>query len=209
MNRVLPTCTALLLLVAASAHAQLYKSVGPDGKVTYSDVPPASASRVETKTVASGSANTGDLPYEVAEAVKNHPVTLYTARNCAPCDDGRKMLTARGIPFSEKTVNTAEDAVRFRQMGEDGQVPVLFVGRNKQRGYEAGAWNGALTAAGYPETSKLSKSYHNPPAEPAAPAPKAIAEKRQNGDNVGKQASRSSATELPPAIGNAPPGFRF
>ena len=209
MNRVLPTCTALLLMVAASAHAQLYKWVGPNGKVTYSDVPPpASASRVETKPVGAGNVNTGGLPYEVAEAAKNHPVTLYTARSCVPCDDGRKLLTARGIPFSEKTVNTAEDAARFRQMGEDGQVPVLFVGRSKQRGYEPGAWNGTLSAAGYPETNKLPKSYHNPPAEPAAPAPTAVAEKQQD-DGTGRQASKPSATELPPAVGNAPPGFRF
>ncbi|HJV80748.1 glutaredoxin family protein [Noviherbaspirillum sp.] len=211
MNRVLQSCSALLLLVAASAHAQLYKWVGPDGKVTYSDVaPPATASRVETKGVALGNVSTAGFPFELSEATKNHPVTLYTTRNCGPCDEGRKLLTTRGVPFSEKTVNSAEDAARFRQAaGEDEQVPVLFVGRSKQRGFEPGAWNSALTVAGYPESSKLPSSYRNPQAEPAAPAPKQAGGKPQNAASASKSAANPSATELPPAIGNAPPGFRF
>jgi glutaredoxin len=209
MKRVLQLSTALLLLAAATAQAQLYKSVGPDGKVIYSDSPPSSATRVETKALAVRGASTADLPFELAEAMKSHPVTLYTSRNCVPCDEGRKMLSERGIPFGEKTVNSGEDVSQFRKMGDESQLPLLVVGRNKERGFEAGAWNSALTSAGYPESSKLPKSYRNPPAEAAAPAPKVVASQQRNSDETGANTSRSGATELPPAIGNAPPGFRF
>lgn len=41
------------------------------------------------------------LPYEVAEAARKNPVTLYTSSNCSPCDTGRTMLTSRGVPFRE------------------------------------------------------------------------------------------------------------
>jgi glutaredoxin len=209
MKRVLQLSTALLLLAAATAQAQLYKSVGPDGKVIYSDSPPSSATRVETKALAVRGASTADMPFELAEAMKSHPVTLYTSRNCVPCDEGRKMLSERGIPFGEKTVNSGEDVSQFRKMGGESQLPLLVVGRNKERGFESGAWNTALTSAGYPESSKLPKSYRNPPAEAAAPAPKVVASQQRNADETGANTSRSGATELPPAIGNAPPGFRF
>ncbi|WP_206047114.1 DUF4124 domain-containing protein, partial [Noviherbaspirillum denitrificans] len=85
MKRILQSCTILMLMCVGSAYGQLYKWVGPDGKVTYSDAPPPStATRVETKAVSIGGVSTADLPYEVAEAVKAHPVTLYTTKDCQP-----------------------------------------------------------------------------------------------------------------------------
>lgn len=209
MKRPLQCCSVLLLcLCSAAAQAQLYKWVGTDGKVTYSDVPPPkTAAKVETKALSSGDTNTTGLPFELAEAAKVHPVTLYTTRNCAACDDGRKLLSERGIPFREKTVNSNDDVAQFKQAGGDGQLPMLTVGRNKQLGFEPGAWNGALSNAGYPETSVLPKTYRNPPPQAAAPAPKSVA---ASPEKVEEQvSSRQQATDRPPAIGNAPPGFRF
>lgn len=201
-----------MLLCAAGAHAQLYKWVGPDGKVTYSDTPPpALASRIETKSAAGGGINTGGLPYELAEAVRNNPVTLYTTSNCVPCDDGRRLLSERGIPYSEKTVSSAEDAAQLRSVvGADAQLPYLVVGSRKERGYEKGLWNTALTAAGYPESSKLPQNYRNPPAEAAAPASRTIASRQERpADKPAPAVTPSPPAELPPAAGNAPPGFRF
>lgn len=198
---------ALLMLCAASASAQLYKWVGPDGKVTYSDTPPpSSAKQVETKNVTTSVVNAADFPYELAEAVKTGPVTLYTTRSCIPCDDGRRLLNERGIPFYEKTVNSNEDIAQLRKAGGKGQLPLLTVGRTKEEGFAAGVWNNVLTAAGYPESSKLPKSYRNPPAETAAPT---APPKTADGADTGRSAEPPRATELPPATGNAPPGFRF
>ncbi|MGV3741260.1 MAG: DUF4124 domain-containing protein, partial [Burkholderiaceae bacterium] len=93
----------------------MYKWIAPDGKVTYSDVPPpATAKSVEAKSVNSSGVNTANLPFELAEAVKKHPVTLYTSEKCAPCDTGRSLLKSRGIPFSEKTVSSNADIERLR-----------------------------------------------------------------------------------------------
>lgn len=208
MNRVLKSCCAVLLLCSAGAHAQLYKWVGPDGKISYSDTPPPStATKVETKSLTIGGASAADFPYEVSEAMKSHPVTLYTTRNCQACDDGRKLLTERGIPFTEKTVNSSEDITHYRQAGGESQLPMLVVGKSKERGFEPGAWNGALSTAGYPETNRLPKTYRNPQAEAAAPKPVTV--KQETAGNGDRTAGRPAATELPPAIGNAPPGFRF
>jgi glutaredoxin len=210
MKRTLPLWSLLLLLCAANANAQMYKWIGPDGKITYTDTPPPpSAKQVETKAIAAAAeVNTSGFPYELSEAVKRSPVTLYTTKKCDPCDEGRKLLTARGIPFAEKTVSSNEDIAEFRKLAGDNQLPVLQVGRNKELGFEPGGWNTTLTSAGYPETSKLPRSYRNPPAQAAAPAtPKAAASKQEG--QAARSESAAGTTESPPATGNAPPGFRF
>jgi glutaredoxin len=200
---------ATLVFCAAGAQAQLYKWVGPDGKVTYSDTPPpTSAKQVETKNISSSTVDTANFPYELAQAVKASPVTLYTTKNCAPCDEGRAHLRTRGVPFTEKTVNTGEDLEQFHKAGGEGKdLPFLTVGRARERGFSASAWNSALGTAGYPETNMLPKSYRAPQAQAAAPAPEPATKARTA--SAAKQAEPPRPTELPPAIGNAPPGFRF
>lgn len=197
----------LILLCTAGANAQqMYKWVGPDGKVTYSDTPPPSTvKQVEKKSVSFGGVSVANLPFELAETVRNHPVTLYSAPQCLPCDAGRALLTSRGIPFAEKTVTTNEDIAKLREAASDAQLPLLVVGRNKQKGFESTGWNASLSAAGYPVTSKLPASYRNPPPEAAAPPVQAVAANKAPGE----QAQNLPAEALPPAIGNAPPGFRF
>jgi glutaredoxin len=208
MNRRPSLRPLLLLLCAASAQAQLYKWVGPDGKVTYSDTPPPPAvKRVETRTLAVGDVNTADFPYELAEAARKHPVTLYSTANCAPCDEGRSLLQARGIPFAEKTVAGNEDIVRFRKINSEGSLPFLVIGAGSQRGFESSQWDMALTAAGYPASSRLPKTYRNPPAQALAARPPVPAANRPTGDKPAER--QPEATELPPATGKAPPGFRF
>ena len=194
----------LLLLAALPVSAQLYKIVGPDGKVTYSDTPPPpSTAKVERKNLAQ-SGNDVNLPYELAEAVKNHPVTLYTTSACAPCEEGRNLLRQRGVPFTEKTVSSNEDQVKLRQVGGSLELPLLVVGRNKQRGYEVGGWQAALTAAQYPESNKLPTNYSWRAPESAAPPPP---EPKETAKAAAPEAPRPVPT--PPPENNARPGFRF
>lgn len=199
-----------LLMAAGAAHAQLYKWVGADGKVTYSDVPPPKTARqIEQKDLDKGGSgiDTAGLPYALAQAARNHPVTLYTGDQCAPCDDGRKYLQQRGIPFAEKTVTTNEDSARLKQVSNDTRLPVVTIGRDKQNGFEAGAWGTALSAAGYPETSMLPKAYRQPAAQAAAPKAK-VEQTAQRGAPAAGDAEKTSGQSAP-AAGNAPPGFRF
>ncbi|AIY40238.1 hypothetical protein LT85_1080 [Collimonas arenae] len=195
--------TFFLLTLAAGAQAQLYKSTGPDGRVTYSDTPPASGHVVEKKTAGGLSDDNDGLPYELAQAVKNHPVTLYSSDKCIPCDDGRKMLKERGIPFSEKTVKSNEDIAALSKVSGDSQLPVLMVGRDKQSGFSGTSWGSALTAAGYPESSRLPKTYSY--AAPVAAAPTAGTARKTTAPASGM----TNSGDVAPAAGNAPPGFRF
>lgn len=192
----------LFLFFIASANAQMYRWVGADGRVTYSDKPPpASVAKQQQMPISSGDASGGGLNYALAELTKNFPVTLYTSGSCAPCDEGRLLLKNRGIPHTERTIGSNEDIARMKQAGGDGRLPFLTVGRNSQSGFESGAWNAALTSAGYPETSQLPANYQFPPAQSAAPP-------SMPAQQTPVESSRP-VTAPPPAQGTTIPGFRF
>lgn len=178
------TVGALALCAAFAAHAQ-YKYIGPDGKVVYSDQPPPPNAKVlDKKALPSNNSPTADFPYALAQAVKSAPVTFYSAPNCPSCNDARSMLNKRGVPFTEKTVSTPDDATAFtKTINSSGQVPVLVVGATKLMPYVPDDWSSALTNAGYPAASQLPPTYRNPqptnlaqntaPAAPANSAPAA------------------------------------
>jgi glutaredoxin len=167
MKLLTTTAGLVLLLCAAGAQAQMYKWVDEKGVTHFSDQPaPPNAKKVEQKALSIGGAEQV-LPYELSLAVRNFPVTLYTMPSCAPCDSGRKLLQTRGIPFTEKTVDTAEDQAVLTAAGGN-QLPLLLVGRNKLTGFEPGQWNGALTDANYPLTRQLPQNYRAAKAESAA-----------------------------------------
>jgi glutaredoxin len=169
------------LLPALPAHA-VYKVIGPDGKVTYTDTPPPADSKAKVSAVAvgagGGAPNLTGLPFELQQAATKYPVTLYSTRECRPCDAGRRLLQQRGIPFSETTLAaTSADQAALQQLAGTTNLPVLTVGQQQLKGLTPGEWHGYLDAAGYPRESKLPASYSAPsptpmvtpaPAEPAA-----------------------------------------
>lgn len=207
---VLSLPVALLVGAAALSTAvpawALYKVVGPDGKVTYTDRAPQSAPAQALK--ADGTPAPAErLPYALQQVVSRYPVVLYTGRNCGPCDAGRQMLKARGVPFTEKTVTTAEDAKALQRAENTDGLPVLRIGPRQLQGYAHNEWVSYLDAAGYPAQSTLPASYQWPAPQPLVPVTPAPASE-----------STTPAAEPAPAVpagsnggrgGNAPPGFRF
>ncbi|MDE2428781.1 MAG: glutaredoxin family protein [Burkholderiales bacterium] len=167
-------------LFAVTAHAQLYKWVGPDGKINYSDRPPPATQKVLEKTSLPETAAGTNLPFDLAAAVSKNPVTLYAADSCAPCNDGRNLLKANGIPFSEKSVSTNEDIEKLKQVSGDSQVPFLLVGSGKLFGFNSEEWKTALKNANYPATNRLPASYQYPPVAPAAPVVAKVQAKEKN-----------------------------
>jgi glutaredoxin len=201
-HRLAPLGLALLLC-AAGASAQMFKWIDAKGVVHYSDQPPAGKERkVELKSFANG-ADQVELPYALAEAVKNQPVVLYTTTDCKACDLGRALLKQRGIPFSEKTVATNDDQKKLADAGSPGQLPLLLVGSAKRIGFEAGTWNEALSAAAYPVERVLPANYQYPVAVSAAPA-------RPLARNlVREQQAEAARRPTAPPAPDTPPGFQF
>ncbi|RJG25430.1 glutaredoxin family protein [Massilia cavernae] len=208
----------LLLLCAAGANAQqMYKWVDSKGVTHYSDTPAPDGKKAEVKALTPG-AELVPLPYALVSASRAAPVTLYTAVDCKGCDDGRKMLQTRGIPYAEKTVSTYEDQVKLKEAGSEGRLPMLVVGRTKLVGFEPSAWNGALDAAAYPAKNILPARYRNaapvaaaPMAPAAAPAPNAA--EREARDLVRVAEADAAAArwkaERDKKKNDTPPGFQF
>lgn len=147
----------------------VYRIVGPDGRVTFSDQPPvaAPASGVTTAGSGGGSASGGvGLPYELRQVANRYPVTLYTGPDCTPCGSGRALLNGRGVPFAEKTVTTNDDIEALKRLSGETGLPFLTIGGQQLRGYSDVEWGQFLDAAGYPKTSQLPSAYRNPPASP-------------------------------------------
>lgn len=169
------TVTTALFSINTSAQ-QLYRIVGADGRVTFSDRPPTDANAKVTTgraALASGDAANANLPSELRGVVGRFPVTLYTSRDCAPCASGRALLSARGIPFTEKTVTTNEDAAALARISGDNSMPFLTIGGQQIKGYSDSEWTDTLTAAGYPIQSALPPNYRQAAATPLVSVQKA------------------------------------
>ncbi len=180
MNKMTVLLAVLVFAVPAQA-AQLYRWVDDKGRVEWRDTPPpATAKKVEKRTVGGSVIETSTLPYSLQQAVKSFPVTLYTSNCGEGCDKARAHLLRRGVPFTQK--NPQDDVEAYKKLTNGGmQVPLLFIGRERLTGYEEGAWNSALDSAGYarqpvpgyvaPKPPAAAVAAPKPQAQPPAPAP--------------------------------------
>lgn len=200
-----------LAMWAASPAWAIYKIVGPDGTVTFSDTPPSSdRGRISEQPSGGGAAPsvTDSLPRALRDAARKYPATLYTTPNCGGCDAGRQLLQQRGVPYTEKTVTTAADLQAYKRIaGNDDRLPLLTLGDTRLAvGFSASAWSDALDAAGYPRRAELPRGYVRPQPAPLAPPPEAAAMRKPG---TAGQAGHREPPVLPPPNPKAPPGFQF
>jgi len=190
---------------------QIFRIVGPDGRVTFSDKPPLDPGTRASpaKTIALPGArgtDTSAFPFELRQAANRYPVTLYTAPDCAPCGAGRTMLTGRGIPFAEKTVTTREDIEALRRLAGSLSLPLVTIGGQQVKGYSETEWVQFLDAAGYPKTSQLPPGYARAPAAPlvAAQEPRVAARPAPTAPTANAETPAAQ-----PAPAQNPSGIRF
>jgi glutaredoxin len=170
------SCVAAGLLLAAAPAWSLYKVVGPDGRVTYTDRPDTTntQSRVVTMNPASGTVGVGGngagnvslLPLELRQVAARYPVSLYVGSSCEPCDLGRGFLNQRGVPFIEKQVLSNDDSEALEKLTGGREAPTLMIGTQVVRGFTSDLWGSYLDAAGYPRESRLPSSYQQPAPTP-------------------------------------------
>ena len=158
---------ASLALAGTAAHAQqVYRIVGPDGKVTFSDRAPDT--QLAPTTTRGGGAPGADaaLPYELRQVATRYPVTLYTSNDCQPCNSARNLLIGRGVPFSERTITTSEDVEAFKRLSGGTSLPFGTIGAQQLQGFSDAEWTQYLDLAGYPKQSQLPANYRRPAATP-------------------------------------------
>lgn len=214
-----PMLTILLSLLAAAAsmapaHAQIFRIVGPDGKVTFSDKPPTAteAKVVPSAAAPSGAAGTGtSLPFALRQVTAKYPVVLYTSAKCAPCDAARSYLSGRGIPMAEKTVSTQVDLEALQRLSGATTLPFMTIGAQQLKGFAESEWSQYLDAAGYPKSSQLPAGFKN-----AGPAPlvtvqtDAVAPVAANAPEAAPPPAAAPAAAPAPAPGPSnPAGIKF
>jgi len=210
MSLTRPIATALTLALTALsslASAQgVYRIVGPDGRVSFSDQPPAAQAPATAPAGANRAGGSAALPYELRQASSRYPVTFYSAADCAPCNAGRNLLNSRGIPYTEKTVSSPDDGEALKRLAGEAALPFLTIGSQRLKGFSEPEWTQYLDAAGYPKQSVLPSGYRRPAPSPLvavqAPADKTSAP------------SPTAATPAPTEVPVAPPptnpaGIRF
>ena len=144
-----------VLILAATGTlvaADLYRWVDEKGNVEYRDTPPpSSAKKVEQRSMGTSTVEATPLPFSVQQAAKNFPVTLWNSSCGATCDQAREHLTRRGVPHTEK--DPQNDVEAFKKLTGGLEIPVLYVGSNRIKGYFEIEWDSALDIAGYPRTA--------------------------------------------------------
>lgn len=164
---------AALCLAAFAASAQVYRWTDDKGRVHITDTPPpASAKNVRKSGDAAPAASTqpaGQEPFALQQARASYPIKLYTTPGCDACAEARKLLNARGLPFSEVSVTGDEQLQELKTVAGSASVPALVVGSTVQRGFEPGLYHGMLDAAGYPKTGMLPPRSQTEPPPPAPP----------------------------------------
>lgn len=203
---MIAACTAALLLAGQAQAQTIYRTLGADGSVTFTDKPPAVTDNSTALSVTGRpmTASAGALPAEVREVAGKYPVTLYTSVNCAPCDLGRKLLNGRGIPFAEKTISTVEDTAALQRISGENSLPFVTIGGQQIKGFSDSEWTQFLDAAGYPKFSVLPASYRNPPA-----APLVVLQKAEPIATPEDSPARAAAPGLPVDATSNPAGIKF
>jgi glutaredoxin len=143
---------ALVAVAQAQTTTTLYRSVGPDGKVSFSDRPNPQAReqkqlRVTTLPGSELSPETLAFIEEMKTASKDRSapvpskgVVIYTATWCGYCRRALAFLNANGIAYQNWDIDTPEGAASFARVGGRRGVPALFVDGERLNGYTTEAY---------------------------------------------------------------------
>lgn len=163
-----------LIALGSTAAAQTYRWTDPaSGRTVISNLPPPPGVQAKTTRATSPESGNGagtELPFAIRQAARDFPVTLYVGAQCgAACTGGRALLSSRGIPFAEKTVDTPEVLAELKRLSGGTALPTLLIGRQALVGLSEGQWQSMLDLAGYPQTPP--PGYRPPPSAAKETAP--------------------------------------
>jgi glutaredoxin len=205
-----PVLAIFLALACASALAQqIYRWTDEKGRVHITDTPPpANAKGVQkarTAATTGGTAESGQLPFELSAAVRDFPVSLYTSPSCKePCAAARGALNRRAVPFKEVQVWDEESNEALKKLSGATDVPTLLVGRSVHRGFDQEAWDALLDSARYPRAGLLPPRAQAAPGAPEGYVPPAARTETPKAEPVMPAAEEEEAPRGPYAPG-APP----
>ena len=156
-------CLFVIGFVVTALHAEtLYKVVGADGKITYTDQPPAD--RKSTTALRFADAPSTPLPESVlkyqaalqksmqgrlAEAKKIDAigsVTLFSATWCGYCTQAKAYMQAKSIGYREVDIDTPDGGRAYFEAGGQRGVPLLLADGKRISGFSGGAYDNFFSA---------------------------------------------------------------
>lgn len=153
----------LCMMPALLQADTVYKSVGPDGRITYSQDPP-SAGKVE-KTLSFTNLPSTPLPESVLryreqlekstgkrldESAKprlSGQATLFMAQWCGYCKQAKRYLSEKAIPYQEYDIDTPVGMRAFVELGAGKGVPVMLWNGRKVQGFTRAAYDTLFSAS--------------------------------------------------------------
>ena len=161
LNARSAVCVLSLMIVMTAAADTVYKVVGPDGEITYSDKPPPNNAR--TNTLEFRNLPSSPLPAHVlrfreqleksaasritaARATRDSDAVLFTASWCGHCKRAKTHLAAAQISYVEYDIENVDGMRAFIAAGGSGGVPLLVAGERRIQGYSAPAYDRLATA---------------------------------------------------------------
>ena len=167
--------TPIAVLAAAAAFAaaaqQLYRWTDETGRVHITDTPPPASARNVQRKSGAGNVAESQQGFELSQAIRNFPVTLYTAQGCRACVTARSHLNKRGVPFTEIQVGDDKSRAELKSVSGSEDVPTLVVGRSVHRGFTAESYDALLDSARYPKTGASPPRAQAAPPDPDEPKP--------------------------------------
>lgn len=129
-----------LLSPGTLGDSQLYKYTDDNGRVHYTDRPPADR-QAETMDIEiqshDGQARVTDYAALLSPAETGNNVTIYTTDWCHVCKKAKRYMDGENIQYTEYDIEKSRKARReFDRLGGKG-VPVIVVGEQKMHGFSA------------------------------------------------------------------------
>jgi len=98
-----------LLLAPPLLAGTLYKSVGADGKIHYTDRPPTEGRIIRSLDFA-------DEPAASARPTRGEAALIFTTPSCIYCQKAKAWLSAKGIRYRESNVETESGQRAYRHV---------------------------------------------------------------------------------------------
>lgn len=155
----LPHLAVVLVLAFAAATpaaAQVYKWTGPDGRTHYGDQPPQGTKKQEVRIGVQSFGGPAEVdtwtrvlkrpPAVDTARPRSASVTMFSTSWCPHCKRAKAYFAQKGVGYREVDIEASEEGRRdFDTYGGRG-VPLIIVGEQRMRGFDAGAMDRLLAA---------------------------------------------------------------
>ena len=130
----------LLLLMAGTVQSEIYKWVGADGRINFSNSPPPEGNveivKPKPNTYQSRKLQNSGKGPSSAKSGSHKRVIMYSAVWCGICKHARRYFKKNKIPFKEYDVETSSKGRSDYKLLRGRGVPIIMIGKKRMNGFD-------------------------------------------------------------------------